>query len=140
MARNNADWYRLLDLCGVTDTLIGDEDGVYHPGLFNDRRLATLSVTTHGGITTYAHSGPADGHYPRLGGMHRELLGVPREHPSRGAGWQNPRTLGIGSPIPSEGCRSSGLVSEYVHRGCLQSLFCRRGDALSGGRPVRATS
>lgn len=25
VARNNADWYRLLDLCGVTDTLIGDE-------------------------------------------------------------------------------------------------------------------
>jgi len=25
---NNADWYRLLDLCGLTDTLIGDADGV----------------------------------------------------------------------------------------------------------------
>ena len=23
LARNNADWYRLLDLCGLTDTLIG---------------------------------------------------------------------------------------------------------------------
>ena len=42
MARNNADWYRLLDLCGVTDTLIGDEDGLYHPGLFNDRLLLGL--------------------------------------------------------------------------------------------------
>jgi len=40
VARNNADWYRLLDLCGITDTLIGDEDGVYHPGLFNDRLLS----------------------------------------------------------------------------------------------------
>jgi DNA invertase Pin-like site-specific DNA recombinase len=37
LARNNADWYRLLDLCGLTDTLIGDGDGVYHPALFNDR-------------------------------------------------------------------------------------------------------
>jgi hypothetical protein len=37
LARNNADWYRLLDLCGMTDTLIGDADGVYHPGAFNDR-------------------------------------------------------------------------------------------------------
>ena len=27
LARNNADWYRLLDLCGVTNTLIGDTDG-----------------------------------------------------------------------------------------------------------------
>jgi hypothetical protein len=28
LARNNADWYRLLELCGITDTLIGDNDGV----------------------------------------------------------------------------------------------------------------
>ena len=27
LARNNGDWYRLLDLCGMTDTLIGDADG-----------------------------------------------------------------------------------------------------------------
>ncbi len=45
VARNNADWYRLLDLCGITDTLIGDEDGVYHPGLFNDRLLLGLKGT-----------------------------------------------------------------------------------------------
>jgi DNA invertase Pin-like site-specific DNA recombinase len=32
LARNNADWYRLLDLCAITDTLIGDGDGLYHPG------------------------------------------------------------------------------------------------------------
>ena len=31
LARNNADWYRLLDLCGMTDTLIGDSDGIYYP-------------------------------------------------------------------------------------------------------------
>jgi DNA invertase Pin-like site-specific DNA recombinase len=45
LARNNADWYRLLDLCGVTDTLIGDADGIYHPGLFNDRLLLGLKGT-----------------------------------------------------------------------------------------------
>ena len=33
LARNNADWYRLLDLAGMTDTLIADTDGVYHPGV-----------------------------------------------------------------------------------------------------------
>jgi DNA invertase Pin-like site-specific DNA recombinase len=42
LARNNADWYRLFDLCGLTDTLIGDGDGVYHPGLFNDRLVLGL--------------------------------------------------------------------------------------------------
>src|SRR6267154_1736664 len=29
LARNNADWYRLLDLCGLTDTLIGDTSRHY---------------------------------------------------------------------------------------------------------------
>ena len=45
VARNNADWYQLLDLCSVTDTLIGDEDGVHHPGLFDDRLLLGLKGT-----------------------------------------------------------------------------------------------
>ncbi len=27
LARNNSDWYRLLDLSGAMDCLIGDEDG-----------------------------------------------------------------------------------------------------------------
>ena len=37
LARNNSDWYQMLDLCSVTDTLIADADGIYHPGSFNDR-------------------------------------------------------------------------------------------------------
>lgn len=45
LARNNADWYRLLDLCGLTDTLIADGDGLYHPSLFNDRLLLGLKGT-----------------------------------------------------------------------------------------------
>ena len=45
LARNNADWYRLLDLCGITNTLIGDGDGIYHPALFNDRLVLGLKGT-----------------------------------------------------------------------------------------------
>ncbi|MDA3834906.1 MAG: recombinase family protein, partial [Spirochaetales bacterium] len=45
VARNNSDWYRLLDLCSVTNTLIGDNDGLYHPGLFNDRLLLGMKGT-----------------------------------------------------------------------------------------------
>ena len=45
LARNNADWYRLIDLCGVSDTLIGDADGLYHPADFNDRLLLGLKGT-----------------------------------------------------------------------------------------------
>src|SRR5215469_5292115 len=42
VARNNADWYRLFDLCSITDTLVGDSDGIYHPALFNDRLVLGL--------------------------------------------------------------------------------------------------
>ena len=45
LARNNADWYRLLELCSLTDTLIGDNEGVFHPGVFNDRLLLGLKGT-----------------------------------------------------------------------------------------------
>ncbi|MBV8288922.1 MAG: recombinase family protein [Hyphomicrobiales bacterium] len=45
LARNNAEWYRLIDLAGFTDTLIGDADGVYHPAVFNDRLLLGLKGT-----------------------------------------------------------------------------------------------
>jgi DNA invertase Pin-like site-specific DNA recombinase len=37
LARCNANWYQLLDLCALTDTLIADADGIYHPGSYNDR-------------------------------------------------------------------------------------------------------
>ena len=42
LARNNSDWYQVLDLCSITDTLIADADGVYHPGSFNDRLVLGL--------------------------------------------------------------------------------------------------
>jgi DNA invertase Pin-like site-specific DNA recombinase len=37
LARNNADWHRLLEICALTGTLILDEDGLYDPCAFNDR-------------------------------------------------------------------------------------------------------
>jgi excisionase family DNA binding protein len=42
LARNNTDWYQVLDLCSITDTLIADADGIYHPGHFNDRLVLGL--------------------------------------------------------------------------------------------------
>jgi DNA invertase Pin-like site-specific DNA recombinase len=45
LARNNADWHRLLEICALTDTLILDEDGVYDPASFNDRLLLGLKGT-----------------------------------------------------------------------------------------------
>src|SRR5256712_5661605 len=42
LARNNADWHRLLEICALSETLILDEDGLYDPGDFNDRLLLGL--------------------------------------------------------------------------------------------------
>jgi DNA invertase Pin-like site-specific DNA recombinase len=58
LARNNADWHRLLEICALGETLILDEDGVYDPTSFNDRLLLGLnrpdtqstSYSTFGGI------------------------------------------------------------------------------------------
>jgi len=45
LARNNADWHRLLEICALASTLILDEDGVYDPTDFNDRLLLGLKGT-----------------------------------------------------------------------------------------------
>ena len=45
LARNSADWHRLLEMCALTETLILDEDGLYDPAHFNDRLLLGLKGT-----------------------------------------------------------------------------------------------
>ena len=45
LARNNRDWYRLVDLCALTSTLIIDAEGGYDPHNSNDRLLPGLKVT-----------------------------------------------------------------------------------------------
>ncbi len=45
LARNNADWQRLLEICALSETLILDEDGLYDPCSFNDRMLLGLKGT-----------------------------------------------------------------------------------------------
>jgi DNA invertase Pin-like site-specific DNA recombinase len=45
LARNNADWHRLLEISALSGTLICDEDGLYDPADFNDRLLLGLKGT-----------------------------------------------------------------------------------------------
>ena len=45
LARNNRDWYTLLDLAAMFGTLIADNEGVYDPRLYNDRLLLGLKGT-----------------------------------------------------------------------------------------------
>jgi DNA invertase Pin-like site-specific DNA recombinase len=39
LARSCSDWYRLLEMCALTETLVIDDEGVYDPGAHNDRLL-----------------------------------------------------------------------------------------------------
>jgi DNA invertase Pin-like site-specific DNA recombinase len=45
LARNNSDWYRLIEICGVSGTLIADESAVYNPREPNDRLLLGVKRT-----------------------------------------------------------------------------------------------
>ncbi len=42
LARNCTDWYQLLDLCGLRQCLVGDQDGVYDPACANGRLILGL--------------------------------------------------------------------------------------------------
>jgi DNA invertase Pin-like site-specific DNA recombinase len=69
LARNSADWHRLLEICALSDTLILDEDGLYDPTDFNDRlvlglkgtfseaELHILRARLRGGVLNKAHRG-----------------------------------------------------------------------------------
>ena len=45
LARSSADWHHLLDLCGLADVVIVDEQAVYTPRDYNDRLLLGLKGT-----------------------------------------------------------------------------------------------
>lgn len=45
LARSSADWHRLLDLCGLADVVIVDEQAVFTPRDYNDRLLLGLKGT-----------------------------------------------------------------------------------------------
>jgi DNA invertase Pin-like site-specific DNA recombinase len=115
LARNNADWHRLLEICALADTLILDEDGVYDPTSFNDRLLLGLKGTMseaelhvlkarlRGGILNKARRG--EYHCPLPTGFVYERLETwyvcDRAHGSRGepncqsiAGWPIDEAVG----------------------------------------------
>ena len=45
LALNNSDWHRLIEICGVSGTLIADESAVYNPREPNDRLLLGVKGT-----------------------------------------------------------------------------------------------
>jgi DNA invertase Pin-like site-specific DNA recombinase len=42
LARSSQDWHQLFELCGIFETLLADDDGVYNPNDHNDRILLGL--------------------------------------------------------------------------------------------------
>lgn len=61
LARNNRDWYQLLDLCALMNTLIVDAEAIYDPRQLNDRLLlglkGTISEAELGWLRQRAHEG-----------------------------------------------------------------------------------
>src|SRR5450755_3899742 len=55
LARNNADWHQLLQICAHNDTLILDEDGLYDPTCFNDRLLLGMKGQLSEALCGYPH-------------------------------------------------------------------------------------
>jgi DNA invertase Pin-like site-specific DNA recombinase len=45
LARSCSNWYRLIEICALTRTLVVDEEGVYDPGQYNDRLLLGIKGT-----------------------------------------------------------------------------------------------
>ena len=56
LARNNADWHQLLELCAMTGTLICDEDGLYDPRNFNDRLILGMKGQISEALCRHRHS------------------------------------------------------------------------------------
>ena len=83
LARNCADWHRLIELCAMTGTLILDQDGTYDPTGFNDRlvlglkgtfseaELHILKARMRGGVLNKARRGELE-MMPPVGLMYQE--------------------------------------------------------------------
>jgi DNA invertase Pin-like site-specific DNA recombinase len=46
LARSCSDWYRLIEICALTSTLVIDEDGAYDPTVYSDRLLLGFLSST----------------------------------------------------------------------------------------------
>ena len=119
LARNNADWHRLIDLAGISDTLIGDADGIYHPALFNDRLLLGLKGTMS---------------EAELYVLRARLNGGIRNKAARGelipTAVDSDSCSGAGPTRHAGACRNPCLCSHKVNRGWSHAPPSREGDPL----------
>jgi DNA invertase Pin-like site-specific DNA recombinase len=133
LARNSADWHRLIELCALTATLILDEDGIYDPAGFNDRlllglkgamseaELHILKARMRGGQLNKARRGELE-MGPPVGLMYRAdgVLDLDPDAPKckRPSGWYSrPSSAPAARSRPSV---SSGTKASCSRVGCAQ--------------------
>ena len=119
LARNNLDWYQLLEVAAAFTVLIGDEDGLYDPAEFNDRLLlrlkGTFSEIERYQITARMQRG-------RLNKARRGAFAVPLP-----IGYAYDPLTGQIEQSPDQGVR--GAIEHIVH--LFQQLGSLRGVLLS---------
>lgn len=93
LARNCADWYQLLDLCGYRHCLVGDQEGIYDPatpngrlllglkGLIAELELSTLRARLTAGLLNKARKGELAQNLPT--GLIRQPSGEVVKHADR---------------------------------------------------------
>src|SRR6202790_2402034 len=93
LARSSVDWHRLVEICGITKTLLADESAVYDPRDPNDRlllgvkgtlseaELMTIRCRLHDGRWSKARRGELAQSLPV--GLLRSEAGTVVKHPDR---------------------------------------------------------
>ena len=101
LARNNADWHRLLELAALSHTLMLDEDGIYDPAHFNDRLLLGLKGAMSEAelhiLKARLQGGMQQQGAPwRVGGAAAGRAGLcPQRHGRARPGCSDPRRVGV---------------------------------------------
>jgi DNA invertase Pin-like site-specific DNA recombinase len=114
LARSSSDWYRLLAICALTDTLVIDDEGVYDPGQYNDRLLLGFKGTMS----------EAELHWLRS-----RLLGGKLEKAQHGPLRFRPPAGFVFDPAGHVGCDPDEEVQPAVR--LLFTLFAQFGAALA---------
>ena len=89
LARKSSEWHRLIELCGMTATLLADEDGFYDPVDFNDRLVLGLKGTMSEAKSTYPQSANA------RWAAQQSSLGELEMGPPVGLVYRNDGTIGL---------------------------------------------
>ena len=100
LARSCSDWYRLIEICALTNTLVIDEDGVYDPTQYSDRLLLGFLGTMSEAELHWLRS--------RLLGGKLEKARVANSGSGRPPGWSTTRRAGSSSIPTNRSSRQSG--------------------------------